>query len=410
MKKYTLLSIIAAVLTGKTLADCFSVELGYPCCKKNFKVVYTDKDGQWGVEDKHWCGLPALTEYNDCWSMKLGYPCCKKNTKIIVSDKDGDWSVEDKHWCGIIKPSNTTTQDQQQPTSVNMAEIAKTYMEKMNIENPIPTDITSEVEGVIVEKKSYESKTTGTTRQMNIILPLNYSKDKKYPVLYLLHGIFGNEDSMLKSTMGSLTIPANLAKQEKAKEIILVLPNQYAPAPENVIPDELLENMNQEIFEAYSEGYDNFINDLVNDIMPYMEKNYPIETGRDNTGIAGFSMGGRNALYIGYERPDLFGYVAGFSPAPGVTPGVDMNGIHKGLFQESEFRIKDPAKYTPYVTLISGGTNDTVVGTFPESYHNILTENNQPHVWIEIPGGEHNGKASVVGFYNFLTAAFGALN
>lgn len=68
-----------------------------------------------------------------------------------------------------------------------------------------------------------------------------------------------------------------------------------------------------------------------------------------------------------------------YTPAPGVTPGTDYSRYHKGLFSESNFKIQNPA-YRPYVTLICCGTNDSVVGTFPKSYHDILTRNAQPHV------------------------------
>jgi len=79
-------------------AKCFSESLkpSYPCCKGN-KVVYTDKDGQWGVENGEWCGIETSIS---CFSLALGYPCCKGNT-VVFSDDRGDWGVEDKKWCGI---------------------------------------------------------------------------------------------------------------------------------------------------------------------------------------------------------------------------------------------------------------------------------------------------------------------
>ena len=140
--------------------------------------------------------------------------------------------------------------------------------------------------------------------------------------------------------------------------------------------------------------------------MPYVEQNYSVLTGKENTGLCGFSMGGRNSLYIGYKRPDLFGYVGAFSPAPGVTPGDDFSGHHPGLFQESEFRTDVP----PFVTLVSCGTNDSVVGTFPKSYHEILTTNGQEHIWFEVPGADHDDKAIAAGLYNYLSTAFGVLD
>ena len=293
-----------------------------------------------------------------------------------------------------VQPSQGTAQ------TGNATETAKAYMAKMNVVNKCPAGYDQKKAGIqygSATKKTYYSTTTGSNRSCNVFLPANYDSSKKYPVLYLLHGIMGNEDSMLGN---AIEIPTNLAAEGKAKEMIIVLPNEYAPAPGTAVEA----GFNQ----AYFDGYDNFINDLTNDLMPYIEKNYSVATGRENTAICGFSMGGRNALYIGYSRPDLFGYVGAFSPAPGVTPGNDFSGYHKGLFQESEFRIKDE-RYVPYVTFISCGTNDSVVGTFPKSYHDILTTNNQPHVWVEVPGADHDNVAIAAGYYNFVSAAFGVL-
>ncbi len=160
---------------------------------------------------------------------------------------------------------------------------------------------------------TYHSSTTGTDRGFNIILPANYSTDKKYPVVYLLHGIFGDENVLINDENNKLVeILGNLAADGTAKEIIMVLPNIYvtsdpemkpAFSPESVLP------------------YNDFIFDLVNDLMPYVQENYSVLTGRDNQAIAGFSMGGRETLFIGLSRPALLAYVCAISPAPGLTPG-----------------------------------------------------------------------------------------
>ncbi|OUM58183.1 carbohydrate-binding module family 1 protein, partial [Piromyces sp. E2] len=158
--------------------------------------------------------------------------------------------------------------------------------------------------------------------------------------------------------------------------------------------------------QPFYDGYDNFINDLVNDIMPYMEENYSIATGRENTAICGFSFGGRNSLYIGYVRSDLFGYVGAFSPAPGITEAQDMFSFHKGLLQPEQLVAKNP----PIVTMLSCGTNDTVVGTFPKEYHEILEQNNQKHIWYEIPDADHDLTAITTSYYNFMDSVFGILD
>ncbi|OUM69137.1 family 26 glycoside hydrolase [Piromyces sp. E2] len=90
--------------------ECFSVALGYPCCKEN-NVVYTDNDGDWGVEDNQWCGIGNTSSAASCWSEALGYPCCVSTSDVYYTDNDGNWGVENgnwllKAWCGY-KLDNT---------------------------------------------------------------------------------------------------------------------------------------------------------------------------------------------------------------------------------------------------------------------------------------------------------------
>jgi len=93
--------------------ECFSQSLkpSYPCCKGD-KVVYTDKDGDWGVENNEWCGIgngPSTASDDSCFSVTLGYQCCE-SCKVVYTDDDGDWGVEQNKWCGI-KDSCTSTDD-----------------------------------------------------------------------------------------------------------------------------------------------------------------------------------------------------------------------------------------------------------------------------------------------------------
>jgi len=79
--------------------ECFSIALGYNCCKGN-EVVYVDESGNWGVENGEWCGINGVPS-NNCWSEKLGYPCCKTSSDVYYTDDDGKWSIENNDWCGI---------------------------------------------------------------------------------------------------------------------------------------------------------------------------------------------------------------------------------------------------------------------------------------------------------------------
>lgn len=244
--------------------------------------------------------------------------------------------------------------------------------------------------------ETYHSETTGFDRGFNILLPADYSEEKKYPVVYLLHGIFGDEYSMADDSNHVKEITANLVKDGKAKDMIVVLPNMYAAWDENQKP-----SFSQESVLPY----DNFINDLVNDLMPYIESHYSVLTGRENTAIAGFSMGGRETLFIGLTRPDLFGYVGAIAPAPGVTPAKDWAMEHPGQMAEADMHFAEGAEL-PHWLIICCGTKDGVVGKFPESYHNILTNNGVEHIWYEVPGADHDANAIRAGWFNIASHVF----
>jgi len=95
---------IPTCLSQNNDKQCFSLSLkpSYPCCKGN-NVVYTDEDGDWGVENNKWCGIGNGNSKNledTCFSVDLGYSCCQ-SCKVIYTDEDGDWGVENNKWCGI---------------------------------------------------------------------------------------------------------------------------------------------------------------------------------------------------------------------------------------------------------------------------------------------------------------------
>ena len=141
--------------------------------------------------------------------------------------------------------------------------------------------------------------------------------------------------------------------------------------------------------ETNNQGSDNFINDLTKDLMPFIEKTYSVKTGKENTAITGFSMGGRESLLIGMKRPDLFGYIGAICPAPGVT----------GAFKW------DSGK-EPYFLMITGGSNDTVVYNNPSDYHNNFEKNGVPHIWHYVNGGYHGDNSIHAHIYNFVRCIF----
>lgn len=241
----------------------------------------------------------------------------------------------------------------------------------------------------VIEHGTYHSKTLKRERNYNIMFPPNYDENEKYPVLYALHGYWGDEYSLLDKGDGSIKcreLLGNLIYEGKAVPMIIVFPDIFCHATK-----EDCDGMNDENNKAY----DNFINELKNDLMPYIEKHYPVLKGRANTAITGFSMGGRESLSIGIQLADKFGYIGAVCPAPGLIPDC---------VSEDEMVFEGDSK--PYILMISAGTNDTVVYNNPENYHNIFTKNGVEHIWHVVPGGEHWGSTIRPHLYNFLQFCF----
>lgn len=139
----------------------------------------------------------------------------------------------------------------------------------------------------------YESKTLGTTRPLIVYTPpgFNANAATKYPVLYLIHGGSDTEETWFK--VGRVNFIAdNLIAQKKAVPMIIVMPyGNVRPAP---MPD--------------------FTKDVISDIIPFIESNYPILKNSNGRAVAGFSVGGGQTLNIGLTNSDKFSYVCSYAP------------------------------------------------------------------------------------------------
>jgi enterochelin esterase-like enzyme len=139
----------------------------------------------------------------------------------------------------------------------------------------------------------YKSKTLNTTRTMLVYTPPGFDANgkTKYPVLYLIHGGSDTEETWTKVGRAHL-IADNLIAAGKARPMIIVMPyGNVRPSP---MPD--------------------FTKDIVNDVIPYMEANYPVIKESSGRAVAGFSVGGGQALNIGLTNTDKFAYVCSYAP------------------------------------------------------------------------------------------------
>jgi enterochelin esterase family protein len=149
-----------------------------------------------------------------------------------------------------------------------------------------------------VEKIYYHSFSLGMERRIHVYLPPNYETIKgKLPVLYLLHGGGDNDISWTSAGKMDLVLD-NLYADGKLKNMIVVMPSGHVPM------------RGQGMMSVAVEGdKDPFVKDFLNDLMPFVENAYPVSTKREDTAIAGFSMGGVQTLNLALGHPDRFAYV-----------------------------------------------------------------------------------------------------
>ena len=144
-----------------------------------------------------------------------------------------------------------------------------------------------------ISYRYYNSTTLGTTRQLLIYTPPGFNPNGKikYPVLYLIHGGSDTEETWIKVGNANL-IADNLIAQKKAVPMIIVMP--YGNVRPKPMPD--------------------FTKDVINDIIPFIESNYPVLTDSKNRAVAGFSVGGGQTLNIGLTNTDKFAWICSYAP------------------------------------------------------------------------------------------------
>lgn len=216
-----------------------------------------------------------------------------------------------------------------------------------------------------LEMIEYESKTVGTTRKMQVYTPPGYSKDKKYPVLYLLHGIGGDETEWERFATPDVLLD-NLIADGKAVPMIIVMPNGRAQKNDRAEGD---------VFAA-GPAFAVFEQDLLQDVIPAIEARYSVQADREHRALAGLSMGGGQSLNFGLGHLDTFAWVGGFSSAPNTKPPEQL--------------VPDPAAATQKLKLLwlSCGNKDGLI-RISQGVHAYLKEKQVPHVW-HVDGNAHD--------------------
>ncbi len=230
----------------------------------------------------------------------------------------------------------------------------------------------------------YASETVGTNRKALVYTPPGFSENKKYPVLYLLHGIGGDEKEWFNNGVPHVIFD-NLYADGKLKPMIVVLPNGRAMEDDRATGNIMAPDKVQ--------AFATFGQDLLEDLIPFVDKTYPVKQDREYRAIAGLSMGGGQSLNFGLGNLDKFAWVGGFSSAPNT--------------KAPETLVPDPEKAKQQLKLlwISCGDQDGLI-RFSERTSEYLKANEVPHIYRVIPDGYHDFKVWKDDLYHYVQLLF----
>ena len=260
-------------------------------------------------------------------------------------------------------------------------------------------------DGGKIEKITYASHDwygsgSEITKDAYVYLPFGYSDEKQYNVLYLMHGIGGDEKEwgMTDSTSRVKAIMDNLIYYGDIEPFIVVTPNGRSSK------DHSAEGSDYRSFYSFGE-------ELRNDLIPYIESHYStyaeasgeeydMTLARDHRAMAGLSMGGMQTINIGIgECADLISYFGAFSAAP------TSNSASKTA------RLLKDNDYPVHFFYNICGTNDAVAYSSAAAAAKELPKvcdrftDGENFMWQELPGG-HDFNIWYLGFYNFARLAF----
>ena len=228
----------------------------------------------------------------------------------------------------------------------------------------------------------YQSESVGTTRKANVYLPASYDGKKKFGVLYLLHGIGGDEWEWMNDGGVPNIIMDNLYADGKVADMIIVMPNGRAAV-----------NDSREGGYGSAGAFGVFDKDLIGSLMPYINSHFSTYTDKMHTAIAGLSMGGGQSLNFGLANMDKFAYIGGFSSAPNTARAAQLIPDVEKVKKENKL-----------LWMVCGGA-DGLIGNSTQ-LKAFCDENGIPCTLINYPNEGHNFTVWKYGLYNFAQLIF----
>lgn len=236
--------------------------------------------------------------------------------------------------------------------------------------NPVPHGTVSRI--------WYDSPALGLERRMTVYTPAGYeTSGKRYPVLYLLHGMGGDEEAWI-SLGRTAQILDNLIAQGKARPMIVVMPN--GNASQEAAPGESSRGMvppTMQLPKTMEGSYEQAFPEIVK----FIDKNYRTIKSKSGRAIAGLSMGGFHSLHISKQYPDMFNYIGLFSAA--IMPNKEVSSP---IYENMEGKLKVQFDKNPALYWIAIGKTDFLYKA-NEEYRKLLDEKGYKYTYYESDEG-----------------------
>ena len=233
-----------------------------------------------------------------------------------------------------------------------------------------------------VSKVWYPSATAGFDRRLTVYTPAGYEKNTKtrYPVLYVLHGIGGDEDAWV--TQGRATqILDNLIARGEAKPMIVVFTNgnisqEAAPLENSMDYTRPTMSLPQTMEGTFETSFP--------EIVKFIDANYRTLAKKQSRAICGLSMGGFHTLYITLNNPDMFNYSGMFSAAIGT--GSEDRATFKNIYADMDGKLATYFSKKPAMLWIGIGNADFLYQANVD-FRKKLDAAGYPYTYMETDGG-----------------------
>lgn len=272
------------------------------------------------------------------------------------------------------EPEKTETQEATEPEKTETSETAEDDFSIYYDVDYKPYFKAAEKQGVL-EQITYHSEVMGADRTALVYKPAGFPMNAKYPVIVLIHGLGCDENQW--TSMSACDALDHMIEEGIIRPCVAVFPS--------VVPADGLDPNGMSAANIGAFSY--FEEEWKQDLWPYLSSHYPLLDNREAHAVCGLSMGGMEALRLGFTQLDFFDYIGSFSAAPSLDTSV---------------LTTEGSDYEPSLVIICTGDRDTTVGDNPYNYYKTLTDNGVDCIWYLHPGEAHTPNAWRVGLYNFL--------